>query len=233
MRWTATASYGPLEANASIRLHYDTDRLANALGSGLGAVGTELTHPGFSTSGTLGLRLGSRLRVPLTYFSAGAPTTVPRRQPLLGAPTSFPLSYGAVGAIVAPQGSLFSVSAPALGATGGRFGERSGFSGTLALAPTLSTEAISKGDALSQQFPLYAFAEVSYVRRVSDGLELRVRAIAQVNTAELVRPPKGLPEPAPGAARPPEIGDPRHPPPLKLEPPISPFGGITVELHFN
>jgi hypothetical protein len=36
-------------------------------------------------------------------------------------------------------------------------------------APTLSPEAISKGDVLSQQFPIYACAEVSYVRRVSDG----------------------------------------------------------------
>lgn len=233
LRWTASASYGPLVANATIRLHYDTSRLASALGTGPRSLATEATHPGFTASGTLGLNIGSRARLPLSYFSAEAATTVPRARPLLGAPTDFPSSYFAGGIIVAPPGSLFSVPAPALGATGARFGERSGVSGTVALAPTLSPEAISRGDPWHQEFPLYGFAEVSYVNRVSDGLELGIRAIAQVNTAELVRPPRGLPAPTPGAPRLTDPGDPRHPALPELPAPISPYVGVTIFGRFN
>lgn len=232
LSWSATASYGPLEANATIRLHYDTDRLARAIGSEPAGLGSELTHPGFSARGSLGLKLPG-FRVPLSGFELNAPTTVPRKRPLLGAPTSFPSSFMAGGLIVAPPGSLFSVPAPALGFTGATFGERSGLSGTVAAAPTLSPAAISKGDAFSQEFPVYAYAEVSYVRRLSDGFELGVRAIAQVNTAELVRPPRGLPPPQPGAPRQADPIDPRHPTPPQFEPPISPYGGITIFGRFN
>ena len=232
LSWSAKASYGPLEANATIRLHYDIDRLVGAIGSESGGLATELSHPGFSARGSLGLKLPG-FRLPLSGFEINAPSTVPRRRSLLGAPTPFPSSYMAGGWIVAPPGSVTSVPVPAFGFTGSTFGERSGLSGTVAATPTLSTEAISKGDAFSQEFPVIAYAEVSYVRRISDGFELGVRANAQINTAQLVRPPHGLPLPQPGPPRLAEPIDPRHPAPAQLEPPISPYGGITIFGRFN
>jgi hypothetical protein len=76
-----------------------------------------------------------------------------------------------------------------------------------------------------------AYAEVSYVNRVSEGLELGIRAVLQVNSAELVNPPRGLPQPEPGERAPEPDPLSRTPPPLP--PPLSPFGGVTIFGRFN
>lgn len=114
--------------------------------------------------------------------------------------------------------------------TGAVHGETSGISGTAALLPTLSPGAVSGGKSLSEVFPVYGYAEVTYVNRVSDGLELGVRAVIQVNTAELLHPARGLPEPEGGSRQRPD--NPRGAP-IDLPAPITPFGGITVFGRFN
>lgn len=262
-QFTGRLGYGPLHADFSLRLHYDTDRLersiapvfapqggltglwsrfqavltttvpgirldtaAGALQSLLSSLqagqvrtaefvtrtidlirdsipsgaGTqdlqralsqfaeEITHPGFSLSGRLGLSLPFQGTLPLTRFSAEAPTTVPLERPLLGAPTAFPLSFTAGGIIVAPPGSLSETAVPALGFTHSAFGERTGFSATGALLPTLSPAAISAGEPFVRQFPVYAYAEVSHVRRISEDLDLGLRLTIQVSTPELFGP---------------------------------------------
>ena len=140
----------------------------------------ELTHPGFTASGTVGLG-----PVPLGVYGAEAPTTVPLARPLLGAPAPFPIRYGAAGVILAPPGSIASTSVPAFGATGSAYGERFGVSGTAAVLPTLSPASISAGLPLANQFPVYAYLEVSGVTRVSSGLDLGLRLTVQVSTPEL------------------------------------------------
>jgi len=169
---------------SSIPAGADLARLRAALGQ----LATEATHPGFSLSG--GLRLGP---VPLTAFRAEAPTTVPLARPLLGAPTSFPLSYTAGGVVIAPPGAITSTAVPALGVSHSSFGERTGTSLTTALLPTLSTTAIGEGRPLVEQFPVYAYAELSHVRRITQDFDLGVRITAQVSTPELFGAPAAAP----------------------------------------
>ena len=225
MRWNVGASYGPLSADARIRIHYDLGRVARAAPSGVGAVGRELVAPGVSVQGT-----GRLFGLPVTTFGLEADTTRARERPLLGAPTAFPSRSHAAGIIVAPPGSITSVAAPALGATVSSYGARSGYTGTAALLPTLSPSAISAGGPASAMFPVYAYAEVSYVNRVSDGLELGIRAVLQVNSAELINRPQGL-EPDPPGPRPAPDTISRDPTPLAT--PLSPFGGVTIFGRFN
>jgi hypothetical protein len=146
----------------------------------------ELAHPGFRLSGSAGFGpigfLGG-IRLP-TGFRASAPTTVPRKLPLLTAPTNFPISYLAGGVIPTPPGSLFNVPALGLGATGASFGERAGGSFTAAFLPSLDTDAISEKLSGWNKFPVYAYVELSGVTRVSEGLELGLRLTAQMSTAE-------------------------------------------------
>lgn len=220
-RWTVGASYGPLVAEATVRLHYDPARLATAAHSGLSTVGSELAAPGFTADGTA--RLGP---VPVAKFGAEAASTRPRQQPLLGAPNAFPSEQHAYGVIVAPAGSVTSVAAPALGGTYARYGERTGLSATAALLPTLDPEAKDRG--LSQLFPVHAYAEVSAVRRVSSGLELGLRTVLQVNSAELAVPPA---LPAPDFHPPRANTDPTKPP--ELTPPFTPQVGVTVFGRFS
>jgi hypothetical protein len=226
LRWQVGASYGPLRADATVRLRYDTGRLAGALASsGPGALGAELTAPGVDVQGTARL-----FGVTTTSFGLQAPTTRPRERPLLGAPTPFPSRLSARGVIVVPPGSVTSVAAPALGATASSFGERRGISGTVAALPTISPTAISAGGPVTSMFPILAYAEVAYVQRVSDGLELGVRLVLQVNTAELLNPTGGLPAPEPpGRPQAPSL----RPEPPTLPQPTSPFGGVTIFGRFN
>jgi Domain of unknown function (DUF4157) len=144
---------------------------------------TEISHPGFSLNGRL--RLGS---LSLSGFSATAPTTQPLERPLLDAPAAFPLTTTAYGVIVAPPGSLFPMSVPAFGATHSSFGATNGFSATGAFVPSLSPAAITAGESLARQFPVYAYAEISYVQRVNKSLDLGVRLTAQASTPELSNP---------------------------------------------
>jgi Domain of unknown function (DUF4157) len=224
MRWRLGASFGPMHANATLRFHYDTTRLAAAASSGPAEVGRELAAPGVSVS-------GSAFTVLPSWFGLEAATTRPRSRPLLGAPTPFPSSHWIGGVIVAPAGAFLPTAAPALGFSGASFGERSGLSGTAAVVPTFSPAAISAGGPASSMFPVLAFAEISYVNRVSDGVELGVRAVLQVNTAELFNRPQGLPAPEPGER--PAEPDPLRRDPTPLPPPISPFGGVTIFGRFN
>jgi len=226
MRWSVGASYGPLTLDATVRLHYDTGRLAGAASSGVPELGRELAAPGLSVRGT-----GRAFGLPVTAFGLEAPTTRPRQRPLLGAPTAFPSTLWAGGVILAPPGSITSVAAPALGFTGASFGEKSGVSGTAALLPTISPSAISAGGPPSSLFPVYAYAEISYVHRVSEGFELGVRGVLQVNSAELLNPPPGLPQPEPGERGAAPGTSSREPP--ALLPPISPFVGGTIFGRFN
>ena len=152
----------------------------DALRAALTNLAAEASHPGFSLSGSLKL-----FGIPLTGFSAEAPTTVPLDRPLLGAPAPFPLSFRAGGIILAPPGSITDVAVPALGGTLSSFGRTSGANATIAALPSLSTEAINRGEPLVNQFPVYAYAEVSHVRRISDGLDLGVRVTVQLSTPEL------------------------------------------------
>ncbi len=145
----------------------------------------ELTHPGFALSGGLGL-----FGLPLSTFHAEAPTTVPLARPLLGAPTPFPLTYSAGGVILAPPGSITDISVPAFGYARSAFGATSGSALTIAALPTLSPESISAGRPVVNQFPVYAYAEFSYVRRVSESVDLGVRLTAQVSTPQLFGTPE-------------------------------------------
>lgn len=227
MTWHLGAAYGPLTADATLRFHYDVGRLGAALGSGPSDLGKELTHPGVTASGTARL-----FGLPITQFGLDAPTTRERDHPLLGAPTPFPSTVSAGGVIIAPAGSVTSIAAPALGYSRSSFGERSGYSVTAALLPTLDPAAISAGGSFPSMFPVHAYAEVSYVNRVSDGLEVGVRAVVQLNTADLANPPHGLPPPQPGASNQPQP-DPlsRDLPPLPA--PVGPSVGLTIFGRFN
>lgn len=257
-QFSGQLGYGPLQADFNLRLHYDTDRLEQALssaiapeggmrglwrqfqmilreanvpeekigslsetlqgllnaltsgqlqvdlfvtqtvnlvrnsisaGADLGALrtalrqlGTELSHTGFTLSG--GLNLGP---LPLTRFSAEAPTTVPLERPLLNAPARFPLTSSAAGVIIAPPGSLFDFPAPAFGYTRSAFGETSGTSFTGAALPTLSPTSISAGERAVNWFPVYSYLELSHVRRVSEDLDIGARIILQVSSLDIDR----------------------------------------------
>jgi hypothetical protein len=152
----------------------------DSLRKALTSLGREISHPGFTLRG--GLRLGP---VPLSRFTATAPTTKPLARPLLGAPTAFPLTYSAYGAIVAPAGSITDVPVPAAGGTYSSFGAKSGLAGTVAALPTLSLSAISSKESVVRQLPVYAYAEGTYVRRISEDLDLGFRLTIQVSTKEL------------------------------------------------
>jgi Domain of unknown function (DUF4157) len=236
LTWKVGASYGPLTADATVRFHYDVGRLGASLECGASGVARELTHPGLTASGT-----GRLFGLPISTFGVDAPTTVPREKPLLGAPTPFPSTISAGGVIIAPAGSVTSIAAPAAGYYRSSFGESSGYSLTTALLPTLDPDAISAGAPFASRFPVHAFAEVSYVKRISDGLELGIRATAQVNTADLVNPPKGLPAPTPGSPTTPGAlpapGAPEPDPFSKdlppLPTPIGPSAGITIFGRFK
>jgi Domain of unknown function (DUF4157) len=151
-----------------------------SLRSALSQLAEEITHPGFTLSGTAGIG-----PVPLSVFRAEAPTTVPLARPLAGAPAPFPIRYGAAGVVLAPPGAIAQTSVPAFGATGSAFGPRFGASGTAAILPTISPASISAGLPLANQFPLYAYVEVSGVTRVSNGLDLGLRLTVQFNSADL------------------------------------------------
>ena len=257
-QFSGRLGYGPLQADFNLRLHYDTDRLEqalkpvftpeggvrglwsrfqtilreanlprervgalsetlqgllNALVSGQLQVGlfvtrtvnlvrdsipagvnieslqtalrqlaSEFTHPGFTLSG--GLRLGP---LPLTRFSAEAPTTVPLERPLLGAPAPFPLTSSAAGVIITPPGSLFDIPAPALGFTRSTFGAARGTSFTGAVLPTISSESISAGERAVTWFPVYSYLELSHVRRISEDLDIGARVILQVSSLDVDR----------------------------------------------
>ena len=178
-QFSGTLGYGPLRGSFRLSLRYDTARLGRALGD-LGALGSELTHPGFRLTG--GLDLGP---LPLSRVTAEAPTTRRLDRPLLGAPAPFPLTASAGGVILAPPGALFTTAVPALGYTRTSFGERSGSSLTAAALPTLSPAAISAGEGALRSFPVYLYAEITYVRRVAAGLDLGVGATLQIDTPTL------------------------------------------------
>ncbi len=149
----------------------------------LSELAEEFSHPGFHLVGGVGLG-----PVPLSHFEVTAPTTRPLRRPLLNAPTSFPSTISAYGTVIAPAGSITQVPVPAFGGLYSRFGEREGFSAIGGLLPTISPESISSGAPLAAQFPVFLFAEVSYVRRVSDSLDLGVRVSGQLSTPQLLPP---------------------------------------------
>ena len=152
----------------------------DALRTALSAFAGEVLHPGFTAGGRLRL-----FGVPLSAFGAEAATTLPLERPLAGAPAPFPISGFGGGVILAPPGSITETAVPALGVTGFSFGERSGTAGTLAMLPSISTEAIGRDEPLVNQFPVYAYGELSHVRRIVDGLDLGVRLTLQLSTPEL------------------------------------------------
>ncbi len=179
-QFTGQLGYGPLHADINLKLHYDVDRLEKSLQTSLSQFGSELTHPGFSLRGRLGLG-----KLPLSSFKVNAPTTEPLAHPLLGAPAAFPLTYSGSGVIIAPPGSISQTAVPAFGVTGSSFGEKSGISGTAAVLPTLSPSAITERQPLVKQFPVYAYVEGTYVRRVSKELDLGLRITVQGSTPAL------------------------------------------------
>ncbi len=146
-------------------------------------LGEEFSHPGFHLVG--GLSLGP---VPLSHFEVTAPTTRPISRPLLGAPTKFPSTISAYGTVIAPAGSITDIPVPAFGGLYSRFDEKQGFSAIGGLLPTISPDSISAGKPFAAQFPVFLFAEVSYVRRVSDSLDLGVRVSGQLSTPQLLPP---------------------------------------------
>lgn len=148
----------------------------------------EVTHPGFTLKGKAGIG-----GLPLTTFGAEAPTTVPLAHPLPGAPAKFPISYHAAGVVIAPAGAVTQTAVPAFGVTGASFNEKRGISGTAAILPTISPSALSAGQGAAAGFPTYAYAEVSYVRRISRDLDMGVRLTLQVNSAQLFGPQAAAP----------------------------------------
>jgi hypothetical protein len=214
-RFSGRLDYGPLHSDFQLSLRYDTGRLARSLSEGLSELGAEATHPGFRLSG--GVRLGP---LPISSFSADAPTTRPLDRPLPGAPAPFPVTVRAGGVIVAPAGSLVQTAAPALGYTYASYGARSGTSFTAAALPTLSPASISAGRGLAESFPVYGFVEFTHVRRVSEGLDLGLRVTAQIDTGTLFGSPQ------------PPSADPRGQPPAADQPP-QPLLGASVFGRFG
>ena len=161
----------------------------DSLETALRRLAEEITHPGFTLSGTGGLNIPLLGHLPLTPFRLRAPTTLALDRKLPGAMMPFPYSFSAGGAIVAPPGSISKTAVPAFGGTYSSFGERSGFSVTGALLPTISTEAIGTGEPFLNRFPVLAYLEISYVRRVSEGLDLGARLTVQTSTPEIFGTP--------------------------------------------
>jgi len=151
----------------------------------LGELGQELAHPGFLLRGSLGLNLPFGGNLPLSTFSAEAPTTRPLEHPLLGAPARFPLTTSIGGVIIAPPGAISEISVPAFGYSYSSYGATSGTSLTAATLPTLSPTAISAPDTtFGEKFPVYAFAELTHVRRLTDSIDAGVRLTLQFSTAD-------------------------------------------------
>ncbi len=151
-----------------------------AVGTALSEFTEELRRPGFELTG--GLDLGF---LPLTRFSATAPTTRARRRPLLEAPTSFPLTFTAGGIIPTPAGTLTKTPALAVpGVTYSSFGETSGTSVIGGILPLLDPTAISSGAPPIEQFPTSLFIEATHVRRLTDSLELGLRVTLKASTTE-------------------------------------------------
>jgi hypothetical protein len=135
------------------------------------------------------LRLPGKASLPLASYRAETSTTKPLSRPLLGAQAPFPFTYSAGGIIMAPPGGMFPMAVPALGYTRSSFGERSGYSATAALLPLVSPSAISAREPLGNQFPVYAYVDLSYVRRVSQRLDLGARLVIQQSTISRVPTP--------------------------------------------
>jgi len=154
----------------------------------------EISYPSLNVSGTAGIG-----GLPFTFFGAEAPTTAPIAHPLPGAPTNFPINAYAAGVVAAPAGAITQTPVPAVGVTATSFNERRGMSVTGAVLPTISPTAISAGQGFVSEFPTYAYAEVSYVRRISRDLDMGVRLTVDINTAQ-VWGPRATP-PADPAAR--------------------------------
>jgi hypothetical protein len=151
-----------------------------ALRRSLSELAEEFSHPGFTLRGGVGLG-----PIPLSRFSIEAPTTRPLASPLLGAPTAYPSTISAYGTVIAPAGNITSVPVPAFGGLYSRYNERYGFSAIGGLLPTISTTAISAHEPAVNQFPVYVFAETSYVRRATRSLDLGIRLSLQTSTPEL------------------------------------------------
>jgi len=194
-RFTGDLRYGPIVSSFTLTLNYDTKKLERSFSSMLqhGAPSLEglaaaAPYPGFTLTGGLRLRLPG-LSLPLAGYRAETSSTKPLSHPLLGAPAPFPLTYGAGGIIMAPPGGMFPMAVPALGYTRSSFGERSGYSVTAAALPLISPSAISAREPLGNQFPVYAYVELSYVRRVSQRLDLGARLVIQQSTISPVPAP--------------------------------------------
>lgn len=183
---TARTLGGALTSDFNLRLHYKADRLAERVRSaftpegGPGEVATEITHPGFTLGGTV--RLAG---LPIAGFSATAPTTVPLDNPIIGAPAAFPIRLTSGGIIIAPAGTVSDISVPALGYNYSNFDAEAGTSFTSALLPKLSLEAISEGRPALEQFPVFAFAEFTHARRITDDVDIGVRLTVQISSPEV------------------------------------------------
>jgi hypothetical protein len=89
------------------------------------------------------------------------------------------------GVIIAPPGAISRVAVPALGYSYSSYGATSGTSLTAAALPTLSPSAISSPDAtFGEKFPVYAFAELTHVRRLTNSIDAGVRVTLQFSTAD-------------------------------------------------
>jgi hypothetical protein len=87
--------------------------------------------------------------------------------------------------IIAPAGAVSTTAVPAAGYVRSSFGASSGSALTVAALPTLSPPAISAGKPFLEEFPIRLYAELTQVRRLADGLDVRVRLTAQYSTADL------------------------------------------------
>jgi hypothetical protein len=195
-RFTGDLRYGPIVSNFTLTLNYDTRHLQESLSSTLRGGGLSLEslrsenpYPGFTLTGGLRLRLPGQVSLPLAGYRAETATTKPLSHPLLGAPAPFPLTYSTGGVIMAPPGGMFPMAVPALGYTRSSYGERSGYSVTAAALPLVSPSAISAREPLGNQFPVYAYVELSYVGRVSQRLDLGARLVIQQSTVSPVPTP--------------------------------------------
>lgn len=116
-----------------------------------------------------------------TWVWLSASSALPLDRPLLGTKDRLlPVQFGAlpdssfvnVGTIAVPSGVFFDTPAPAAGAHWSKFGRDQGFSLTASVIGTPNLDQIAKD--WSRAASVYGYADLYYVKRVSDTVDLGV-----------------------------------------------------------
>jgi hypothetical protein len=94
----------------------------------------------------------------------------------------------ALGATLAPAGTLFSVTAPLIGGTTYNVWGNNSFSGRLGLLPLISPSAISQHEPAVRQFPVYGYVSAEYGRSIRGVGRLTTGIEGFINIGETVQP---------------------------------------------